>query len=269
LIRIYPVYITGFVVLVFGLYIVDFNGDGIPYTKEHLLIHSLIVVRQWFGYQRIDGISWTLEIELYFYITMFILFQFQNNRRHVLISIILMSIALVIVSRIRLFLQFDWYESRQLLMIGYMLLGYFFYKAKKNHISLFQVVFFYVVILSAMYLFYQNTKPFSFDFWRWYIPYFISPILFFWIIFYWREYRIDYVSKFFSQISYPLYVVHPIFGYSLLVYLLKAGYSSWLALIIVWVVVILMAYFIHQLIEKPALRYAKKFNYKKPKVMQR
>lgn len=258
IIRIYPVYIIGFLFLILGLYIVDFDHNGIPYTRDHLLIHMLIVVRQWLDYKRIDGISWTLEIELYFYITMFMLFQFKNDIRHTIISIFFITLLLGVI-----FIPLDWYQKRQLLMIAYMLLGYMVYKVKNNTNSITQLIFFYLITLAVMYNFYSNTKPFSNHLLSWYVPYMIAPLLFFWAIFYLDNYKIDIISKFFANISYPLYVVHQIFGYALLVYLLKAGYSSWSALIIVISGVIFLAYLIHLFIEKPAFKFAKKFNQKK------
>ena len=247
-------YIIGFLFLILGLYIVDFDKDGIPYTIEHLSIHSLIIVRQWFHYQRIDGISWTLEIELYFYIIMFTLYQFKNHK-YIIIPLFLVCILFVVLK-----LQLDWYEKRQILLIGYMLLGYLLYRAKHTKAPLVLVMFFYLTILIVMYNFYSHTKPFLTHLQGWYTPYLVAPPLFYTVIFFFKNYKIDFISKFLANISYPLYVVHQIFGYALLVYFLKDGYSSWFALVIVLFIVFVISYIIHLLIEKPALKYAKKFN---------
>ena len=258
IIRIYPVYIVGFLFLILGLYIVDFDQDGIPYTTKHLLIHALIVVRQWFDYKRIDGISWTLEIELYFYVVMFIVFQFNSVRRNTIINILIIVFLLGAI-----LLPIDWYTSRQLLMITYMLIGYYFYNLKNNNSSIWQFILYLVIILTCMFIFYSSHKPFNLDVYTWSLPYIITPLIFFIMLNRFTNYKIDKVSKFLSKISYPLYVVHPIFGYALLAYFLKEGYSSWTALIFVLCIVITLAYIIHLLIEQPALKYAKKFNHKK------
>ena len=256
-IRIYPVYISGFCVLILGLYLVDFEGDGIPYTYQHLLIHSLIIVRQWFGYTRIDGISWTLEIELYFYVIMFSLFQLSENINLLGVLVVFFISALITSLRCKI----GWYESRQIMMVGYMLLGYFFYMLINSKIH--KCYFFTLIIseLAVVFSFFNNTKPFALDVWGWFIGYLLAPFIFGLALLIFCEKRIDPFSKFLANISYPLYVSHAIFGYSLLVCFLKSGCNEWFSLTAVMVCIVLTAYLIHFYIEKPSIQLSRKFNH--------
>jgi len=255
IIRIYPVYIAGFFMTILGLYLVDFQNDGIPYTITELFIHILIIPRQWLNFPAIDGISWTLEIELYFYLTMYIIYQLPKKIRNY--SMLLLFFSSVVIVYIH---KLGGYELKVILMIGYMLLGYFFYIFQHGLINKWHLLILILVGCLSVGIYYQNNAVGR------YLPYLLAPILFWVMLFRFKNYKIDNISKFLSQISYPLYVVHPIFGYGILIYLLKSGFSSWNALIIVLFLVFILAYMIHLYVERPAMQYAKKFNYKNNKI---
>ena len=47
-----------------------FAGSTFGYSEEHIFAHFGIILRGLTSYSRIDGISWTLEVELVFYLIM-------------------------------------------------------------------------------------------------------------------------------------------------------------------------------------------------------
>jgi peptidoglycan/LPS O-acetylase OafA/YrhL len=72
----------------------------------------------------------------------------------------------------------------------------------------------------------------------------------------WRQNRL---SKFLADISYPLYVSHPVLGYALLSVLAANGMLSGVAVLIVTMVAILAAWFLHLAIEKPTHRLGRRW----------
>lgn len=229
------------------------DSDELPYKPIHLIVHSLILLRQWLGYVRIDGISWTLEIEMYFYILMYLFFKFKEDNR--LFFGYFVFLALILLAN---FIgKSDWYIGRQILIISYMMVGVFFYYYHIKKISkriLFLVVFFGVIGVLCYFI---RIKPLSFG----YFPgYLIAPIIFYFLYQKREQYKIGVIPKFFGLISYPLYAVHSIFGYALMVYFLKHGMNSWVSLILTLITVILLSYLVHIFVEKPSIRLSRKFN---------
>lgn len=254
LIRIYPVYIVGFSFAILGLNLIDIEGDGIPYSFEHIIIHYFIVFRHWLGFAKIDGVSWTLEIEVYFYGIMFVLFQFKKKSWVIFFSLIVFLASSVLVG------QKDWYLGRQILMISYMLIGYFIYKYEKKEISCNNLTAITTLQLSGMLLFFMCTKPFSHNPWGWFQSYAYAPILFTLVLVYMQNIKLDVVSQFFADISYPLYVVHVGLGYPMLVFLMQNSYTSAEAMVVTLIVILTVAYVIHIYIEKPSVKFSKYFN---------
>ena len=255
--RIYPVYVVGFLVTVCGLYFVDFDNNGIPYTLEHLIVHSLIVVRQWADFKIIDGVSWTLEVEIYFYILMYLLFKIDSIRRTRAIVIVFLLAGPVAI----LISQNDWWLSRQVMALGYMMIGYFFFLRIKGLLSLAFLAIFIVYEFVVLFYLFSTTTPFKFDYMHWFIGYALAPVAFLFFMHFRKHYQIDGVSKFLSKISYPLYVVHAIFGYSLLVVFLKEGLSSWVSVTLTTIIVFLIAYVVHLLVEVPFTKLSRSYNH--------
>lgn len=251
-IRIYPVYIAGFGFLVLGLMLVA-DSNELPYKPLHLVVHSLILLRQWLGYDRIDGISWTLEIEMYFYALMYVFFKFKEDNRIFVGYYIFLTLILVA----NLIGKYDWYIGRQLLIISYMMVGVFFYYYHIKKISkrkLFVLTFFGVIGVLCYFI---RIKPLSFGYFPGYI---VAPIIFYFLYQKREKYKIGAIPKFFGLISYPLYAVHSIFGYALMAYLLRHGLNSWASLVLTLTTVILLSYLVHVFVEKPSIRLSRKFN---------
>ena len=264
-IRIYPVYIIGFLVAVFGLHLVDFKGDGIPYEMNHIIVHMMIVIRQWFdllyfnnmSWVKIDGISWTLEIELYFYLVIFCIFQLNEKYR---IAAVILTMILFIYLALYL-VQSNWYISRQFSVIGYMFVGYFLYLLLVGRIKLPYLCLIIFTEAIGLYWVFSQIRPFTSDVVNWYLPYLLSPLVFLVFLIYRVEYKIDRISSFLSKISYPLYVMHSVFGYAIMVRLLRMGVGSWVAVFLALLSVIIISYIIHLFIEVPSIKYGRRFKH--------
>ena len=66
------------------------------------------------------------------------------------------------------------------------------------------------------------------------------------------------MARFFADISYPLYVVHGVPGYVLLLVLLNDGWPPAAAILLVTSASIAIAYAVHRLIEGPTHRIGKR-----------
>ena len=86
-VRIYPVYIAGFSIVVLAIYLLSiYTGSEFKYTSGEILAHFGVITRGPLGVDRIDGISWTLEVEIYFYIIMLAAFKIlmRNGIREII-----------------------------------------------------------------------------------------------------------------------------------------------------------------------------------------
>jgi peptidoglycan/LPS O-acetylase OafA/YrhL len=88
----------------------------------------------------------------------------------------------------------------------------------------------------------------------------ITSLLFFTAIWAIAEsWRQNAVSKFLADISYPLYVVHPVLGYALLSVLAANGMLPGVAVLIATAAAILVAWLLHRAIEKPTHRLGRRW----------
>jgi peptidoglycan/LPS O-acetylase OafA/YrhL len=76
------------------------------------------------------------------------------------------------------------------------------------------------------------------------------------------------LAAFFSNISYPLYVIHAVAGYSILLVLLDLGMKPTLALLLVTGCVIGLSALIHRFIERPTQRLARRVGQRLSEVKQ-
>lgn len=66
------------------------------------------------------------------------------------------------------------------------------------------------------------------------------------------------VTDFLANISYPLYVIHGVAGYTLLAVLKETGLRSSLSLVLVTATALGLSYIVHILIERPSTNWSKK-----------
>ena len=72
-----------------------------------------------------------------------------------------------------------------------------------------------------------------------------------------RHWRGSRATGFMADISYPLYVVHPVLGYFLMSYLASRGIWPWVDVSLVFVAVTFVAWGLHALVEDPTHRAGK------------
>lgn len=237
-------------------------GFGIdPANKSTLVraVYSMTFFRDWLGALPFDSIVWTLEIEAKFYLYAALMLPLLKTRPLV--------VALVPTVATICFLIFDispTYPIAGILQgngistlfwnIGYLsfiCVGTLFYLHYAGAIILrtFLVSLMFALTAASGFLLvrYPNNDAV--------LPIYIGATLTFAVFYVFFRDRKWMVTEYLSKISYPLYAVHASVGYVLLSFFIyRVGMAALIALPLVILLVMLIAYAIHLAIEAPSMR---------------
>ena len=259
-IRIYPLYIVCFTItfLLVSFY-VYFNTGIYPYSiKDYLVQVSLL--RDWFWVSSIDGISWTLEIEIKFYVlyAVLMLIKKKNNPKIIGgISIITAILCVLYNSNQNLILQMSrnvyivlGVLAASMMYIVFIFIGlsiYEFYEGNWGKDKFFIVL--QVLIVSFLICVLNSSSSELII--KFIINYGGGLVLF--LNFYMLKTQIDenIILKFFAKYSYIIYLIHGVNGYILMDFLVKKGTPFWFCLVITVGIVLIGCILIGNLVEKP------------------
>lgn len=267
--RIWPVYIVGFGVTFVSLEIYGrvMSGDWLFSVKDYLLQASLL--RDFFEIPSLDGISWTLEIELKFYILFFILYilKCEDNPK------VITGIAVVV-----LIIQVLWNDANANAIY---LLGekYYFFGCVFVNASMYMIF-----ILMGLSLYQLYSSKWDLKIWavveqvllvcflaaiphssleplrdKIIINYGISLALFLNMYMLRRTVTHNKVTKFFADNSFSIYILHGVNGYILLTIFYDVGIPMYINLSLVIMIVLTVSWLFHQYVEKPIGQLAKKY----------
>lgn len=266
--RIFPTYIVGFSVTLLAVYLAtDYYGGAWPYTRSEVFIHYVPGLRDLLWSKNIDGIVWTLEVELKFYLVC-ALFSILIRRGSMLVFVapLLVTLACVLVSghlevlgatNAALYvkaLAFIVYPAKYLVFMFIGVAFHYINSGKTTPAAGYFSIGILFVIFSA--LWYSGPTSSSFYFvWS----YSAALLVFSFAFAFPSFFRSNPVFDFFANISYPLYVIHGVTGYVGLRILLDLGVKAWVALIIVTCSAFLLSWIIHKAIESPSRTVGKRF----------
>lgn len=237
--RLYPVYwisviLTYFLVLLCGL-------DGRDVGFFDALI-NLSMLQGFFKVQSVDGVYWTLMVEIIFYFWIFILFILKLHQKS---EIILCGVVIANVLDIIFLLDIS-SVLRRLLIFDYMsffVSGICFYKiinAKKSNWSI--LVLFFCLLSTAI--------SYSLS----YFPFFIALYFVFYLS---VSGRLRIMSNrylvYLGGISYALYLVHQNIGYIIINTFYDYGLEGFFGIITAMIVSLSIAIVLTKYVEKPAL----------------
>lgn len=255
--RIWPVYAVGFGITFLALqfYGKFSNGEWIFSFKDYLIQASLL--RDWFWIPSIDGISWTLEIEIKFYLFFFLLFVLHKESNPKIISgiaVVVMVLAVLYGANTEtlLIMGREWYIAcsnilNALVYILYILMGlgvYCLYTEKWD-----RKVWVVVEEVLAICFFISC---------HWVLPdleigYRINYTLAFLVFIntYMLRDRITQGKflQFFSNNSFAIYILHGVNGYILLTIFCDMGIPPYINLSIVIAIILFMSWLFHRYIE--------------------
>jgi peptidoglycan/LPS O-acetylase OafA/YrhL len=269
--RIWPTYVVG---LTIGVGTISFNalllGVAFPHRLVEVLAHYLVLPRWPTLTKPIDGILWTLEVEIFFY-TVCALLIVQLRRREITVLVIgilaIPAAFLISAATPRLlllgsnaFALAHWISS-MLLFTCFMLIGTTFNYHYRVRFGAWQLTLtsagLFGIFVIAWWL-----GPFGQQGWSGPVSFLIALILFVGAYLVepaltgprgWLRRGIARLA----DISYPLYAVHGILGYSILAHSTRAGITPWLSLALAVAVVAAVAWLIHLAVELPSRTHGK------------
>lgn len=258
--RIWPTCWAGLSVTVLSVLIgVHFMGGQVPFSFRDAASQFFPPFSAIADARRIDSVMWTLEIEMFFYGVCALAANHLRQGRRTLwffpVGLFLFWLAIdQIVARfsdhpalVRRLLSFD----TDPIYIVFMFCGVALNLLQRSLMTIPQAA---AAILLCFGLFalaqYIGHMPFYAD-----IALYIAGLATFIVAMAFQDwFRRTRVTKFLSDISYPLYVVHGVAGYIVLHALLRAHVNADIAILIAVVFAILVAYAIHRLVEAPTHR---------------
>jgi len=220
--RIYPTYIAGLLILCCSMLAYCFYTDQHwQYGLKNILLNASLLFRDWTSIQSMDGINWTLEIEVKFYILMGILVQFFDIKKaRVAIITALSLLGLHFFTFLPplhiLMVKAQFIANFNCFFLTYMLIGTGFYNFYKKNFDLKKLVFYIITLTIICYLCTLNNEIFKENASAYYLNCTLAFLIF--IAFYLIKDRLvpNKILNFTANISYPLYVVHGFNSYILM-----------------------------------------------------
>lgn len=263
--RIFPTYIVGFSVTLLAIYLSTSYYDGAwPYTSREVLVHYVPGLRDILWSRNIDGIVWTLEVELKFYLVcaLFAVFIKKGSSLVFVAPIIIAVLSVFVASRLEVLGTTNaWLYLKALVFVYaskylvFMFIGVAFHYMNANKIS--QAAGYFVVgglFMVFACLWYSGPASDSF-YLVW--SYAAAFLVFSFSYAFPSIFRSNPVFDFFANISYPLYVIHGVAGYAALRILLGVGVKAWVSLILVTVSAFFLSWLVHKYVESPSQKLGK------------
>lgn len=258
--RLYPAYwacllLTASVLLFWGA------PGHIPSISE--ILFNLTMFHGFFGIPHVDGVYWSLIIELKFYILIGIILLFNSIKYIKFFALLLLGIAIAQLLfpfkdvsfpiKILYFMTFPKWSS-------YFIAGMFFFLLYKEGYKWKYVLAIVACYLTSLtYAFekvdYMN-EAYTHEFSYMTVGIFISS---FYLLFYLiSSERLDFINKKYfltlGAITYPLYLIHQNIGYTI-INKLSPYLNKWILLSLLILFMLLLSHYIHKTIEKPLGTY--------------
>ena len=266
LFRIVPTYVAGFSLTLLALLLGTRYFDAAwPYRLPEVLIHYVPGIRGILWSRHIDFIVWTLEIEMKFYFLCAVLIVWL--RRYSLkafggpVALFLLALAL---DR----LLPGWEKSNHsLYRLGmvtltasryliFMFIGVMFHYLHRGKVNR-KTAFLGIGILYVLFCLHGLIGPYP---WSLMLAgsYGIALLTFGFAYAFPKPFRGNRVFNFLADVSYPLYVIHAIGGFTALRILSEEGLPDELSLVLVAAGCLFFAWLLHVLVEKPSQILGKK-----------
>lgn len=250
--RIYPTYAVGFTASLLAIYLGGLYFDRpFPHGLSDIALHYLVGFRALLGGPNIDGIVWTLDVEVRFYI-LCALVAVWLRRGSPLVLLLPAALAVAILAAPSLGRPLP--VSTQFIL--FMFIGVAFnlhYRGRLERAPLiFVAVTLFFLFAGAWHL--GRLHGISIQLWSY------GAALACFALAYagpqgWARNRL---LRFFADISYPLYIVHAIAGFVSLRILLDRGVPALAAIAAVLSGALALAWLIHRFVEAPTHRFGRR-----------
>jgi peptidoglycan/LPS O-acetylase OafA/YrhL len=271
ILRIWPTYLVGLGIAVICIALNSrLSNIAFPFSPIEVVTNALIFPRWPTLTRSIDGIGWTLEIEIFFYAFCALAAKLVRDIDCRLFLLTLPVVPLAYFVRLRtgtliglgmpIYALANWISSVPV-YICFMLCGtafYYHYRGRLSSILLAALQAFLLLAFVAG----SRVGVLASQGWSALVCYVIAYGAFAFGYFarerfaalpgWWRR-PIDWIAN----ISYPLYAVHGVLGYTILVHAIESGLPSWAAVAVAIAAVICIATLLHRTIELPTQFYGK------------
>lgn len=265
LLRIWPTYVVGFTIALACLtFNVASRDMSFPYAIGDVLSHYLILPRWPTLAHPIDGIIWTLEIEVFFYVFCFLAnARIKNFDRSIyLIAAASAPVGLVaswaspgiLASGWPFFPLIHW-ASSMMQFLPFLLVGTACHYYYRGRLRPGELAVLHLTLLTAFVLSWRFGV--MYDGWSTPFSYLVAYAAF--AAAFTLRVLIGHLPRLvgnsmsrLAQISYPLYVVHAILGYSVIAWSLEAGLGAGPAVGLAIAVTAALASVLHVTVERPS-----------------
>lgn len=254
--RLYPTYWAAMFFTITILFF--FPVPGLGNYNLILILKNITMLQAFLRTEHIDQVYWSLCVEIVFYIIMGTLFYFkQLNNKYV--SIAWLSLTLIVFMP-------DFYLKKFIVVIFILknaplfIAGIMFYKVKIGTAKLANHL---IIILSFILyglMFYKERIKADSDYNSDFTPLFlliVAFVLFYVLIYFSLKSLNNKILLFFGTISYPLYLVHNVIGYSIIYRVKMVTKNQLIQFIVPTIISIILAYIITFFIEKPSIKVLK------------
>jgi peptidoglycan/LPS O-acetylase OafA/YrhL len=264
--RIMPTYFFGFTISLLALFVSSsYFSKEFPFSLREVIIHYIPGIRDVLWSRGIDGIVWTLEIEMKFYVicAASIAWFRQQSLKVFLVPIALSILAFFVNRMLPVLANMDVtaYRLGMVYMtasqyIIYMYIGVIFNFLWCGKIRV-DRAYLGVGLLFMIFCLHWWAGPYSASLgvaWS----YAFGILTFAFAYSFSDFFKSNFVFDFMANISYPLYVVHGVAGYVAIRLLLDMGWGEGVSIVIVTAVVLFCSWIIHVGIEEPTKKLGKR-----------
>lgn len=267
--RIWPIYILGFA---FVFSFLQFYGKAVSgewlFTFKDFLV-QISLLSDWFRVPNIDGISWTLEIELKFYVLFYILFilKCENNPKIIAGIGVLNLILQILYNDVNANMIYELSDTAYFICsnllnasmyMTFILMGTALYQlyALKWDFKVWVVVEQILLICFLAAIPYSGLSSLG-D--KCIINYGVSLLLFYNMYILRDRVASNKILRFFADNSFSIYILHGVSGYILLTIFYDIGIPMYINLLIVIAIILFAAWLFHKYVEEPVGRLLKRW----------
>jgi len=262
LFRLWPTYVAATSATLLSVFLgVTYFGLAWPYTASQVAINSVIGLRDLAWSRPIDGVIWTLEVEVKFYLICAVAGPLLRSYSKVvfLVPVLLFVPALLFwhsaaangeAAGYAYTIPFSLANCAQYII--FMFAGVAFQFTYMKRLRPAELVFLVIGLLAMLGILWASARGIAST--ELYSDYLLAVIVFALSMRHRTVFSGGPVVSFFANISYPLYVCHCVAGYVGLRALLNAGADVWIAQAVVFAAAISLAWIIHVVIERPTHR---------------
>lgn len=257
-VRIYPTFWLALLVEGLTVWLSSrfWHGES-PYGIRSYVVNGLLI-ETLLGAQTVDWVSWTLSIEIKFYVLAAIIRPAILNRRIWPIFILAMIAFAINVLSARHVLCLPVELVSETTYISFILIGTLFNYNYQNALSCFGLIL-YTCLLLVFVIFCWYYGPMLGD-WRIKTSTMAISLIVFAVSYRWRGHFVsNWILDGLANISYPLYLVHALFGFTVLSFLMIAWRMPyWAAAIVAISSSSFLSYALHRCIERPSVHLGSK-----------